>query len=288
MKVLRGVKPTAEQLPIISNPTAGVVLIRGAAGSGKTTTAMLMLKQLALFWSKRNQRMQLNQSVRILVLTFNRTLRGYISELAQGQIKQSNCSIEVSTFAKWAQTATGMHTIVNDTIRKRKIIKYGEKLGLDDQFLLSEADYLLGRFLPGNIDEYLDCERIGRGNSPRIDRARRKLLLNDVIRPYVTWKKDKGVNDWSDLAVSMINETTTVRYHSIIVDEAQDFSANEIRAVMSHAANLSTVVFVLDTFQRIYPRGCTWQETGVKINSNLSYRLRENYRNTKHKGGRWF
>ncbi len=93
MKVLSGVKPTAEQLPIISNPTAGVVLIRGAAGSGKTTTAMLMLKQLALFWTKRNKRMQLNTPVLILVLTFNRTLRGYIAELAKGQINQPNCSI---------------------------------------------------------------------------------------------------------------------------------------------------------------------------------------------------
>jgi superfamily I DNA/RNA helicase len=79
----------------------------------------------------------------------------------------------------------------------------------------------------------------------------------------------------------MINETTTDRYDAIIVDEAQDFSANQIRAVMSHASHPSTVVFVLDAMQRIYPRGCTWQETGVKISSNLSYRLRENHRNTQ-------
>lgn len=43
MKTLPPVTPTPEQLAIISNPIAGGQLIRGAAGSGKTTTALLML-----------------------------------------------------------------------------------------------------------------------------------------------------------------------------------------------------------------------------------------------------
>jgi superfamily I DNA/RNA helicase len=201
--------------------------------------------------------------------------------LAEGQIKQSDCSVEVSTFAKWAQEATGINSILNVKVREAKILKLGEKLKLENQFLLNETDYLLGRFLPDKFEEYLDCERIGRGNSPRMDRARRESLLNEVIQPYSEWKIAQRFQDWSDLAVSMIGETTTAKYDAIIVDEAQDFSANQIRSVMSHASSPSTVVFVIDAMQRIYPRGCTWQEVKVKINSNLSYRLGENHRNTK-------
>jgi len=39
MKTLAQVIPTSEQLAIISHPRAGIQLIKGAAGSGKTTTA---------------------------------------------------------------------------------------------------------------------------------------------------------------------------------------------------------------------------------------------------------
>ncbi len=48
---------------------------------------------------------------------------------------------------------------------------------------------------------------------------------------------------------------------------------------MNFAADPSSVVFVLDAAQRIYPRGFTWAEAGVPIRQ--SYRLKENHRNTK-------
>ena len=78
MKALTDVNPTSEQLPIISNPQHGVTLIRGAAGSGKTTTALLMIKQLSAFWLRRRTRNHDAAPVNILVLTYNRTLRGYL------------------------------------------------------------------------------------------------------------------------------------------------------------------------------------------------------------------
>lgn len=280
MKILRKVEPTPEQLPIISNPTAGVMLIRGAAGSGKTTTALLMLRQMATFWQRRHQRMGINRPVQILVLTFNRTLRGYIKELAEGQVDASLCRTTVSTFAKWALSAMGQHEMMDDGPREQRLTDLGRNLGLNHAFLVSECEYVLGRFTPDKLDDYLTCTRVGRGASPRMERATREALLNGVIRPYQKWKTAEGFMDWSDLAVRMIGLKSTM-YDVIIVDEAQDFSANQIRAVMSHAANPSTVVFVLDAAQRIYPRGCTWIEAGVTINPNFSYRLAQNHRNTK-------
>lgn len=280
MKLLRNVAPTPEQLPIISNPTAGVMLIRGAAGSGKTTTALLMLKQMGAFWQRRHHRLGINRPVQILVLTFNRTLRGYIKELAEEQIDTTSCNMMVSTFAKWAQSAMGIYGMMDDGPREQQLTQLGRNMSLDPKFLISECEYALGRFTSERLGDYLTCTRVGRGASPRMERATRETLLNNIILPYQNWKNAEGFIDWSDLAVRMIEHDST-KYDVIIVDEAQDFSANQIRAVMSHAANPSTVVFVLDAAQRIYPRGCTWIEAGVTINANFSYRLGKNYRNTK-------
>lgn len=44
MKTLKNVKLTPEQLKLITHLRPGIKVIRGAAGSGKTTTSLLMLK----------------------------------------------------------------------------------------------------------------------------------------------------------------------------------------------------------------------------------------------------
>jgi len=44
MRVLANVRPTPEQLAIVSRNRPGIEVIRGAAGSGKTTTALLRLR----------------------------------------------------------------------------------------------------------------------------------------------------------------------------------------------------------------------------------------------------
>src|SRR5262245_28229689 len=99
MKALQNVVPTPEQLPLIQNSRAGIKLIRGAAGSGKTTTAVLRLKQLAGAWLSRRERLKIAAPVRILVITFNRTLRGYMAELAEGQVRaRTDLDLTVSTF----------------------------------------------------------------------------------------------------------------------------------------------------------------------------------------------
>src|SRR6266545_1655065 len=101
---MQTVVPTAEQLRVIQDAKPGVTLIRGAAGSGKTTTALLRLSFLAEFWRQRRRREGLATPVRILVLTYNRTLRGYIRDLATRQVKAgSDLDLRVSTFGKWAQ-----------------------------------------------------------------------------------------------------------------------------------------------------------------------------------------
>src|SRR5260221_3740038 len=97
---------------------------------------------------------------------------------------------------------------------------------------------------------------------------------------YARWKKQKGISDWSDLEVSLATKAESEPYDIIIVDETQDFSANQIRALLNHAAGESAITFILDSSQRIYARGFSWNDVGIKLTTNNSHRLELNYRNT--------
>ena len=86
-------------------------------------------------------------------------------------------------------------------------------------------------------------------------------------------------DDWNDLAIKLLDEPVSVPYQIVLADEAQDLSANQVRAIMHHADNPSSVMFILDAAQRIYPRGFTWTEAGVSI--DRIHRLSQNHRNTQ-------
>jgi len=281
MRTLRSVTPTPEQLSILSRTRLGVELIRGAAGSGKTTTALLRLKSLIGLFLNRRRRENDNTPVRVLILTYNRTLRGYIEALTKEQAASfQGVNLQIETFARWAKNALGNLSIVDDELREAEILLLGVKMGLTSAFLLDEVDYVLGRFLPAELDKYLTVGRLGRGASPRMEKARRQTLLDDVIRPYLIWKLNRRQSDWNDLAVELTKHKLAVPYDIIIADETQDFSANQIRAIANQLAPVHSLTFILDSAQRIYARGFTWQEAGVTVRPENIGHLKHNYRNT--------
>lgn len=280
MKVLQTVVPTPEQLRVIQDAKPGVTLIRGAAGSGKTTTALLRLSLLAEFWRSRRRRERLKEPVRILVLTYNRTLRGYITELADRQVSGgTDLDLTVSTFGKWSRSLLPDPPMVQSRAHRIRVL--GTRVPLTERFLNNEIDYVLGRFMPEDIEEYLTCKREQRGRSPRVDRSLRELILSDVVRPYLEWKKERRQVDWDDLAVALSRKRMDKPYDVIVADEAQDFSANEVRALLNHLAQDHSLTFVLDAAQRIYPKTFQWAEVGVSLQASQVYHLKRNYRNTK-------
>lgn len=264
MKVLRDQKPTKEQLAVITRTEQGVLVVRGAAGSGKTTTALLRLKQTVRFWQARVRSGHLKGPVRVLVLTYNRTLRGYIQELARSDIQGVDVELTVTTFAKWA-TDYLPDIDLQPTNAQRRLRSLVQGLELDPGFLVAEVDYVLGRFEADRLEDYIGCERTGRGTAPRVTQTTRRQLLDQVIYPYNAWKAKEGIADWADLPTLMVEGTPAGRYHVVVVDEAQDFSANQVRAVIEHLNDEHSLTFVADGAQRIYPPKFTWAEVGLNV-----------------------
>lgn len=281
MRVLRDHQPTPEQLTVITNASPGVVLIRGAAGSGKTSTSLWRLKFLVNYWKARVADGYVDGPIRVLVLTFNRTLRGYIEALAQDQVATEGVNLEVTTFGRWGHRLLGGPTVYPEEDRKRLIgDQLGEPFPWPREFIVNEVDYLLGRYLPEDRHKYLIETRHGRG-APSLGPSVKKRVYEEIVLPYEELKERQGLLDWQDEAVELARRQLAEPYHIIVVDETQDFSANQVRAILNHQASDASVTFVLDAAQRIYPHSFMWPEVGTSIPVNRRYSLRQNHRNTR-------
>ena len=281
MKTLPLIRATAEQLPIVSQNRLGVEVICGSAGSGKTSTALLRLKSLFHMFYSRRKRENNPSPVRALVLTFNRTLAGYVRNLAEDQIEQIEVNLEIETFARWAMSRLD-HPSIRQQIASDTLHSLAGRLNeLTQDYVLKEVDYLLGRFRPENLEDYISAERTGRGITPRVDRKLRQKILSEVVIPYLEWKEENSILDWNSLAIQMQEEIEPIGYDIVVVDETQDFSANQLRAIGHHLAENHSITFVIDTVQRIYARGFTWSEAGYTVRPERSHILRQNHRNTQ-------
>lgn len=282
MHVLRRVPPSPEQIGIIRRIQSGVSLIQGAAGSGKTTTALLALRAAtgATVNQLRNEGLL---PAHVLVLTYNNSLRSYISAVAEGEMGDYSDDVRlfISTFDKWALDTLGWPRVNRVNEARTRLKRLARPFQRDTPFVIDEVEYLLGRFPPERLADYVRSERTGRGASPAMNSATRQQLLSHVVEPYREWKRANGAQDFNDLAVAMSEAEPSFAYDVIVVDEAQDLSANQLRAVIRHAAADATVTIVTDSTQRIYPRGAPWSEAGIVIPPNRSFRLRTNYRNTR-------
>ncbi|MGQ4463999.1 3'-5' exonuclease [Streptomyces violaceoruber] len=283
MQPLKNPRATGEQLTIVTDDDPGAVLIRGSAGSGKTSTALLRLSYLSSYWLRRHKRLGVSDPVQVLVLTFNRTLAGYVEQLASTQVpKDEKLHLEISTVAAWAKRVSGFSGNVLDNSERDGILRgliRKSRIPLDEKFLISEADYLLGRFLPVDLDSYLTEERTGRGVRPRVESQMKRRILEEIVRPYTAHKDQHTLFDWNDIALAAMTAPRS-NLQVVIADEAQDFSNNQVRAIMSHLAPEYSLTFVTDTAQRIYPRHVNFSEAGVP-RFRRSHHLKKNYRNTK-------
>jgi superfamily I DNA/RNA helicase len=282
MRTLRDVTPTAEQLAILLDAAPGFRLIRGTAGSGKTTAALLRLRQLCRSRIERRARQGTGDPVRVLVLTFNRTLRGYVNQLATEHVHATDeLDLTVETFGRWARGLVGGRLIPDgdgSPVIGPLLAGMGLPAGNLDYFA-DEVRYLQGRFPKHQLDRYLAAVRSGRGRAPAVPRELRHRLLADVVQPYEAWKAERNMADWNDIALRAA-DAPFQGYDIVIVDESQDLSANQVRAILAHLNEDHVTTFVIDAVQRIYPQGFQWNEVGINMRPESVFTLGRNYRNT--------
>ncbi len=282
MRILRRVTPTPEQLKILRHSPTADLIIRGAAGSGKTTTALLRLSHVVDFWGRQLDRV--GQELSVLVLTFNRTLCGYVTELAKSEVRpQSNVNLTIDTFAGWAKGLTVQGSVVSQEEWEGVVGGLARAADFESHFACDELRYILGRLRPEDLDSYLTLQREGRGNSPAMPRDKRARFMEHVVEKYLTWKINNKKVDWEDLPSRIMAMGNRPLYQVVVIDETQDFTANQVRALLSCMPEMGkrSLTFVLDGAQRIYPHFFSWREIGIQAGPHNSVLLSRNYRNSR-------
>ncbi len=256
---------------------SGPLLLRGCAGSGKTTVALYRALDQAL------------EGKHVLFLTYSASLaevaRTLLLELAGSPLPPE---LEVSTVSQWVAdfvTArgrkwTGSSREQREVFLKKAIMAAGATargMLADPGFISAEVQSVIKA---GGLSEeqYQRARRHGRGKA--LQEGQRHVVWT-IYQTYQQELEAHALVDWEDMPVIALQEldrcTLERPFDHVIVDEAQDLTATEIRL----ASRLGTSLFLVgDAAQSIYTRGYTWREAGLELQGH-SYSLKRNFRNTR-------
>ncbi len=282
---------TDEQRNFVAISAARPLLLRGCAGSGKTTIAVYRAIEFA------------KQGKRVLFLTFNRTLADAAKSMIEELIGSVPANLEVYTVDSWIRNLVRGRQGGNPSCFRRdedckQAIKqaisavqraqtqaFARHFPPDDPatetFLIEEIMQVV---LPSGatiLNEYLAWHRYGRGRA--LPEGARRIVWA-VYEAYQAARRDQL--HWDDLArlaaQTLRAQPLQPAYDHIIVDEVQDLSAARLRAILAllETTPRCNLFMVGDVAQSIYSRGFAWRDLGLNMRGR-SLSLRKNFRNTR-------
>jgi superfamily I DNA/RNA helicase len=273
----------------------GPVLIKGVAGSGKTTIGLYRTEYLA---SKIEQsRRMFDNDSSILLLTYTETLTKALHQLYIELYGRLPRSISVRSFKQWMLeqlTKNGIWLTEAGWEIRSKIISQAQyevaQLHPHDTvvttrpptYLLDEIDQVIRARSLASLQEYQTVERVGRGIG--LDRVRHRPLVWEIYERYQKALDERSLFDWADLArLTLKNCKPLPEFDVIIVDEAQDLPPSDLSLVThllpDHSEHRS-LTLLADPAQSIYYRGIAWKEAKINIQGRTRI-LAKNYRNSK-------
>jgi superfamily I DNA/RNA helicase len=261
-------------------------LVRGVVGSGKT----LILLFRAKFISEQNP------NWRVLVLTYNKSLRDYLRQVFE-QIGGDPERVEIVNFHKWCRDLLACHGLFQspqgETSQKgliTRILKEAGSTDFDPQFLVDEFNWIKERLLCSNWDDYLDSQkvrRVGRGRGLGGDERGKRQIIYDLFSQYQERLAKSKICDWADVPVMVLKAIDDgvierAQYQAVLIDEAQDFAPSWFRVAFAMVKPETNMLFIVgDGAQKIYRRDFTWKELGLGITPRNSHVLRRSYRSTR-------
>ena len=295
---VKPVRLTGEQRKVLMLPMKGPIQIKGVAGSGKTTVALYRAKHL--IDTDRN----LFDPDRVILFTFNKSLSRYLDSLRRvlgspDGDEGEGPEFEVINFHKWAWRILFEHGLVRsngvqngesrlnliDSVRRDLSSKYPDAKVLEKQreFFGEEFSWMKGKLLYDK-DAYIEERRAGRGKSDRVTRDDKALIwyVFEGYQQRLDRIKQVDFDDFAKLILDLSETTDLSIYSHIVVDEAQDLSKAQLKAISSLVQpHTNSLTFIADSAQRIFKSGFTWKEVGLSLAGGRTVEFKKNYRNTR-------
>ncbi len=273
----------------------GPVLIKGVAGSGKTTIGLYRANYLAS--QIELSRQMFDEDSSILLLTYTETLTRALHQLYLELYGALPRSISVRSYKHWMLEQlkkNGIWLTEAERETRSKIVSQAQievaQLHPHDRvvaerppaYLLDEIDQVIRARSLTTLQKYQAIERVGRGIG--LDRMRHRPLVWDIYERYQKALDERNLFDWADLARLTLKHCKPLpEYDVIIVDEAQDLPPCDLSLVTRLLPDYSehrSLTLLADPAQSIYYRGIPWKEANINIQGRTRI-LAMNFRNSK-------
>lgn len=293
-----------EQKKLVDMQFSGPARIRGVSGSGKTTVAIhRAIAAAKKFASETTQSATGHpfQGKTVLFLTYNRSLQEYLNQIFSKICSEAVLShLKLVTFDRLTSETFrdlfGRYPTFErdglDDVFVSKIRTWSKLFGNfsffsgtnsrdTERFLKEEIEYIFSKYRENEVDNYLEDKRIGR--SKKITEDDRRLVL-DIYRSVETEFSDKSIMTPAIAARKCLSGLETLpdqvkRYETVIVDEVQDLTENQLR-LLRRIGSTGDIQLFGDGAQKIFSRGFSMKEVGIDI-TGRSYVLKKNYRNSR-------
>lgn len=273
----------------------GPTMVRGGAGTGKSTVALYRVKELL-------ERSGATGRERVLFTTYTRALLAVTEQLlAQILTREQLARVDIATCDQVARRIVKRSRSIGEFERGWEALRRLAELRrehtpngsafesrlrrraldrLSDRWVLEEFDWILdGRGLT-TLDEYLAADRPGRG-LPLNQRARTALW--DLHQEWVrTAPKERYPAIRLEALALVRSGSSRDRFDFVVVDEAQDLSPVSLSLMAEVCTSAEGLFFAADSKQSLYSRNYTWSSAHPRLQfRGRTAVLRRNYRSTR-------
>jgi len=286
---------TDEQMTLVRVSASGPILIKGVAGSGKTTIGLYRAHYLAETIEQR--RRMFNDQSSVLVLTYTSTLATALKQLYQELYGDLPRTITVDTFTHWMMQQLSRKRTYEITPRDEPAIlvrqaqqAVAEEFPNDDVVTTRSPNFLLGEINEvirarglESLQEYQLVNRVGRGVG--LDREHHRPILWRIYELYEQSLNAQNYVDFAALPRLVMHTCDPLpKYDVVIIDEAQDLPPSYLRLASNLIADFEesrSLTLLADPAQSIYYRGISWKEGGINVRGSRTRTLTKNFRNTQ-------